>query len=120
MALVNDGATTPNRRFVSEVVQSLTELGQSKWIGVTLEALNTIRSFEGARLDSFARSTIEAIMQSAQRSLDKEEYEYLSAPIQFESLLEEAQQSLDWGDESIQQFTHVRLFKRNISRAIHF
>jgi predicted nucleotidyltransferase len=74
---LSDGTSIANRRFVSGLLQSLTELGTSRWLGITLRAIDALQGFGGMRLEDSAKRTLEAILEAAKCELDVEEYECL-------------------------------------------
>lgn len=74
LGCLSDGATVPNRGLVSGIFDGLSELGQSKWLGITLEALDLLETFDGTRAEAMAKKTVTAILQTAEQTLEGEEY----------------------------------------------
>jgi len=91
---LSDGATVPNRRFVSDTFGSVVELGKSKWLGITLEAFDILESFDGTRMEQFAKDAIQSILGTAEKNLGPEEYGCLYESVHFSSILEQANAQL--------------------------
>lgn len=91
---LSDGATVPNRRLISGIFDSLTELGRSKWLGITFEALGVLDTFRGTRLEKEATQTVDAILQTAQRELDFDEYTSLYQHAHWEEVFEQIELQL--------------------------
>jgi transcriptional regulator with XRE-family HTH domain/predicted nucleotidyltransferase/energy-coupling factor transporter ATP-binding protein EcfA2 len=72
-----DGTSIANRRFVNGVLDSLVEAGKSHWLGIALKVIDVLQHFEGTRLQDSACRTLEAILETAKRELDVEEYQCL-------------------------------------------
>ncbi len=64
-----DGAVVADGRLVEEIFRGVLELGTSRWLEITFDALRTLRQFDGTRLEATARSTLEGILQSAEKHL---------------------------------------------------
>ncbi|MCO6459748.1 MAG: NACHT domain-containing protein [Pirellulaceae bacterium] len=71
---LSDGATVPDRKLVAAVFDSLTVLGRSKWLGVTLEALQVLETLAGTRLELDARRATKTILEMAEHELSPDEY----------------------------------------------
>ena len=91
---LSDGATVPNRRLVSRVFTDLADLGQSKWLGITLVAFEVLETFAGTRMETMAKGTVDAILQTAERALDSGEYACLRQYAHLWSHPEEMKQRL--------------------------
>ena len=86
-----DGATVPNRRLVAQAFASLEDLGRTRWLGVTLNAIDLLEEFEGTRLSDFATKTQIAIQDTARQHLVDEDRACLQARIRFSDVLWTAQ-----------------------------
>lgn len=69
-----DGATIANRRVIDQLFRSFDDLGRSKWLGITLEALATLRQFKDTRFETQAADAIARMLKDARQHLDDEEY----------------------------------------------
>lgn len=68
-----DGAPVPDRLFLDELFGGMLSLGESKWIGITLEVLAALRSLRGTRLEQRAVEAANAIMTTAASALDEDD-----------------------------------------------
>jgi len=91
---LSDGTTVANRRVVSTAFDSFAELGRSRWLGITLEAIDVLQSFEGTRFEERAKRTVEAILETAKRELCEEEYHCLEGWARGPEILESADEEL--------------------------
>ena len=91
---LSDGTTIANRRVVSTAFDSLAELGKSRWLGITLEAIDVLQSFEGTRFEGQAKRTVEAILETGKRELCEEEYDCLEEWARVPEILESAAEEL--------------------------
>ena len=97
---LSDGTTVPNRSLVASIFSSLTDLGGSKWLGITLEAFDVLDSFDGTRMHDLAKSTIASILETAEEQLAPEEFDCLNERAHFSSIFEQAEAQLDPNFES--------------------
>lgn len=72
-----DGATVTSRQLTEQVFRSLVQLGESRWLGLTMEALGILEGFAGTRLAELADTTTNAIMRTARRALTDDEFKQL-------------------------------------------
>ena len=91
---LSDGTTVANRRLVAGVFDSLAELGKSRWLGITLEAIDVLDSFAATRLQEHADGTLASILDTARRELPAGEYECLYGHVHAREILESAQEAL--------------------------
>ncbi|HUT90725.1 MAG TPA: HEAT repeat domain-containing protein [Thermoguttaceae bacterium] len=91
---LSDGTTIASRRLVSTVFDSIMELGKSRWLGITLEAIDALQSFEGTRFEGQADRTVEVILETARRELSEEEYYCLDGWARGREILESAAEEL--------------------------
>ena len=91
---LSDGTTVANRRLVAGVVDSLVELGKSRWLGITLETIHVLESLEGTRLQEQAKKAIEAILEMGKHELGEEEYYCLKGWACGREILESAAEEL--------------------------
>ena len=59
MRCLADGATMADRELTADLFGQLMSLGESKWIGITLDVLRALRGLQETRHESDARKTIE-------------------------------------------------------------
>ncbi len=69
-----DGATIANRRLIEQLFRSFDDLGKSKWLGITLEALGELRQFNDTRFESHAADAIDRILAEAREELEDDDY----------------------------------------------
>jgi transcriptional regulator with XRE-family HTH domain len=62
---LSDGATVPDRDLITDHFDQLTALGESGWIGITIDVLRALRGLQGTRFEADARRTIETILGKA-------------------------------------------------------
>ena len=74
---LSDGTTVANRRLVDSIFNPLANLGKSRWLGITLEVIDVLGSFEGTRLQELAEITTAEILETARGELEESEYECL-------------------------------------------
>ncbi|MGA2799622.1 MAG: NACHT domain-containing protein, partial [Thermoguttaceae bacterium] len=91
---LNDGTTVANRRLVDSTFESLKKLGNSRWLGITLEALKVLESFQGTRYQKQADETVDSILKTAEKGLDKEDFHCLYERVHFKKIFESAHQKL--------------------------
>lgn len=68
-----DGAVVAGSELLDQVFGSVLDLGESRWLGITLDALRILQGFEGTRLADRAQNTIEKILASAKEHLSGRE-----------------------------------------------
>ena len=102
---LSDGATVPNRRLVNSIFDSVADLGRSKWLGITLEAICVLESFEGTRLEKTATETIETILETAKQELDSDDYICLYQHAHWSETFEQAEPQLgsDFASEAARE-----------------
>jgi transcriptional regulator with XRE-family HTH domain/predicted nucleotidyltransferase len=69
-----DGAAVADQSLVDAVFSTLRPLGESRWLELTLEALQVLRTLRGTRFEARAEKTIKAIFAAARRQPDQREY----------------------------------------------
>ncbi|MCH7729078.1 MAG: NACHT domain-containing protein [Planctomycetes bacterium] len=89
-----DGATVANRRVLSQVFDSVKELGRSKWLGITLDMLDALKSLEGTRLDQQAKETRASILETATEELDLDDYKCLHLRVHLVDVFGKAEEKL--------------------------
>ena len=72
-----DGATVSDRNFVQGIFASLRKLGNSAWLGVTMEAFESLRMLAGTRYEQIASETKAAILATAKHELSERQYRML-------------------------------------------
>ena len=77
LGCLSDGTTIANRRFVRGILDSLAELGKSRWLGITMQVIDLLQGLTGMRLQDTADRTLNAILETAKRELDDEEHRCL-------------------------------------------
>ncbi len=68
-----DGAVVGESELLDQVFGSVLDLGKSRWLGITFDALGVLQHFEGTRLASRARTTISELLASAKDRLSSRE-----------------------------------------------
>jgi predicted nucleotidyltransferase/energy-coupling factor transporter ATP-binding protein EcfA2 len=92
---LSDGTSIANRRFVSGILDSLVEVGKSRWFGMTLQIIDVLQDFEGTpRLQDSASRTLEAILETAKRELDVQEHQCLYEWAHAQEVSQRAQENL--------------------------
>ncbi|HET6880289.1 MAG TPA: nucleotidyltransferase domain-containing protein, partial [Pirellulales bacterium] len=91
---LSDGTTIADRRLISSIFDSLVELGRSKWLGITFEAMDVLEGLEGTRLEASAKATMAAILDTAKSSLPRDDYACLHHNVTLPDALEQAQHNL--------------------------
>ncbi len=89
-----DGTTVANRRLVESVFDSLVDLGKSRWLGVTLDAIDVLEGFQATRLQNRAKETLAAVLETAEKELDDREYDCLFERVNAREIFESAQDEL--------------------------
>ena len=74
LSCVADGTPVRDRAAIEEVCRELTELGKSKWIGITMDAIDALAQLRDTRSEEAAEAAIAAILATARDSLSKEEW----------------------------------------------
>jgi len=97
---LSDGTTVANRRLIANVFENLTDLGRSKWLGITLDAFDVLESLEGTRLERQAKDTIAAILAAAEAELDSDDFECLYNRIKLREVFDKAGDGLFAGSDS--------------------
>lgn len=97
---LSDGATVPNRRLVAGIFKSVIDLGKSRWLEITFDAILVLESFEGTRLQEQAGQTKESILQLAKTDLGKDDYGALYEWVHRKGIFRSARQQLPEDDES--------------------
>ncbi len=97
---LSDGTTVANRRLVSALFDSFTDLGQSRWLGITLETFDVLETFEGTRWQSLAKGTVDNILETAKRELNDDEYACLYDRVHWRSIAENLEEQLSSGVQS--------------------
>ncbi len=90
-----DGATVTSRQLTEQVFRSLIQLGESRWLGLTMEALDVLEGFAGTRLAELAETTTNAIMRTARRVLTTDEFKQLHRMKRRREILEAARAELN-------------------------
>lgn len=107
---LSDGTSIANRGFANGIVDSLVELGKSPWLGITLQALEVLEGFRGARLQEIADRTVEAILETAKLELDEESHRCLDHWAHRQEVSRSVEESLPAGfrtDEAAREVTSV-------------
>ena len=105
---LSDGATVANRRLIDSIFNSLVDLGKSRWLGITLEAVDVLEGFQGTRFTDRASETIRDILAAAKDELDSADYNCLSDRVHVAEILESAcrrLQRLSWNNEAARKVT---------------
>jgi len=87
---LSDGTTVANRRLISGTFDSLKELGKSRWLGITFEAIDVLESFNETRFEKLADDATTAILETASEALSKEECECLNQRAHLREVLKAA------------------------------
>lgn len=74
---LGDGATVSDRQFVKRTLQSLENLGQSHWLGITMQVFRNLRSLNGTRYEQLAEETTNRILEIAKEKLSEDEWRSL-------------------------------------------
>ena len=74
MRCLADGATMADRELTADLFRQLTGLGESKWIGITLDILSSLKGLLETRHESDATSTIEVILGKALGHVSRSNY----------------------------------------------
>lgn len=72
-----DGATVSDRRFVQSIFDKLQGLGNSVWLGVTMEIFAALDLLSGTRYDQVAVETKAAVLAKAKIELSDRQYRML-------------------------------------------
>ncbi|MFH1924282.1 MAG: NACHT domain-containing protein [Planctomycetota bacterium] len=91
---LSDGTSVPNRRLVAGILDSLVDLGKSRWLGITFEAIDALESFEGTRLREQANQTVAAILDMARKELSDEDYGCLHEGAHVQQMFESAREQM--------------------------
>ncbi|NQT40336.1 MAG: HEAT repeat domain-containing protein [Planctomycetes bacterium] len=91
---LSDGASLANRQLVAGVFDSLVDLGRSRWLGITLQAIDVLQSFEGTRWHKPAQESLTAILDTAEKHLDANEYGCLHGQAYLREIREAALEQL--------------------------
>ena len=119
---LSDGTTVANRRLIAGIFDSLAELGRSRWLGITLEAIDVLESLEGTRLEKEAKEAVDAILETAKHELNEDESHCLERWVGGRDVLERAEQQMPptfVGSEAAREVTVTlhgrkhRLFRLN-------
>jgi predicted nucleotidyltransferase/transcriptional regulator with XRE-family HTH domain len=68
-----DGTAVSDARLAEEIITSVADLGMSRWLGITLVALELLGQLDGSRHARGARSTVDRILRDAEDHLSKSE-----------------------------------------------
>ena len=68
MRCLADGATVADRDLISGLFDQLAGLGESKWVGITIDVLRALTGLNGTRYEHDSRRTTDAILD---KSLDR-------------------------------------------------
>jgi len=71
---VGDGAPVRDRPLIEGVCRDLLDSGSSKWLGITMEAIDVLSQLRHTRFGEAAESSAAEILASARESLSKEEW----------------------------------------------
>ncbi len=91
---LSDGTTVADRRVTGSIFSSLVELGESRWLGITLEAIDVLEGLDGTRLEKQAKQTVAAILEAAGKTLPDDEYECLCQRAYAQEISESAREQL--------------------------
>ena len=94
LACLADGTTVPNRRLITQAFDSLADLGRTRWLGITLNAIGLLEDFEGTRLSHLAKKTLTAILKTSKQELDGEDCACLWGRAQLKDVLQTASEAL--------------------------
>ncbi len=86
---LSDGVRIPKRDLVERLFDDCVLLGESRWLGVTINIINVLNEFKETRLDELAQKTKQRILEVAENCLDREEVQQLRHETDFESVLNE-------------------------------
>jgi transcriptional regulator with XRE-family HTH domain/predicted nucleotidyltransferase/energy-coupling factor transporter ATP-binding protein EcfA2 len=95
LACLSDGTNLASRLLTEELFQSLTSLGESRWLGLTMETLDLLDRLRGTRFEADAQKAADAILGTARQALTPEEFQYLHIQQNHARLLEMARGELN-------------------------
>ena len=81
LGCLGDGAAIADPALLDQVFSSVHDLGQSRWLGITLEVFVLLETLAGTRHAEDAKTTVEGILAAAKASLSAEEYLRLRKPV---------------------------------------
>ncbi len=91
---LSDGASLANRQLAAGVFDSLVDLGRSRWLGLTLEAIYVLQSLNGTRWHKPAQESLTAILDTAEKHLDAGEHGCLHGQTYLREIREAALEQL--------------------------
>ncbi|NLX96375.1 MAG: NACHT domain-containing protein [Rhodopirellula sp.] len=77
LGCLSDGTSIADRRLVTGILDSLKDLGHSRWLGTTLQIIDALRGIEGTRVQDLADRTVQAILENARMHLERDDYDCL-------------------------------------------
>jgi len=89
-----DGATVPNRRLIAQAFALLEDLGRTRWLGITLSAIDLLEEFEGTRLFDVAKKASTAILETAKQELDKEDFACVFGRLHLKDVVQTARDTI--------------------------
>jgi len=78
---LGDGAAIAEPGVLDQVFSSVHDLGQSRWLGITLQVFHLLENLEKTRCAEQAKATLEAMLAAAKASLSTEDYLRLRKPV---------------------------------------
>ena len=74
---LSDGVRIPSREQTEKLFTDCQALGNSRWLGITLNIFHVLRRFRNTRFDSLQKEAIAKAIELAKRSLNEQEVEAL-------------------------------------------
>lgn len=74
---LSDGTTIANRKLLSQIYNTLDDLGGSPWLGITMEVLGALNALRGTRYEHGATEASERILTIARKELGNQEHKSL-------------------------------------------
>lgn len=85
---LSDGVRIPSRQLVEEIFEGCTAVGDSKWLGITIEILETLDQFAGSRNQALSESCRGKILDIAKEKLPPDEYMWIEHATNFDFFID--------------------------------
>jgi len=68
-----DGASVNDKQFIDELERRVSNLGRTKWLGITLDAMKCLAELRSTRLDNFVITSVDKIIDFSEQCLDSKD-----------------------------------------------
>ena len=114
-----DGASLANRGVAEEIFKRVSEVGDSKWLGITFEVVDGLSEFRGTRWETYANEATSEILQRARSGLEIDEFRWLLSHVRAADRISQIESQSSFADQPVAaKEVSVRLDDQDFTTAV--